>query len=274
MPAEVPDYVTKPLLTRVIESSLDSDYQVAAQRATGGEARSSRLAVVALLLFGLLVGVAIMQTTREADLNSASREVLLDQISHSKARLTDQQSTLEELRQDITRLGVELNALETGSRDANRRVERLGRDTGYASVRGAGLKITVTDGPGDDPAVRVSASDLAILVDALYNAGAKAISINDERLTNLSSLHNSGSSIGIDATSLRSPYVVRALGDPRSLGPRLQESTHGLRWANLVAQLGFGYDVVEERRMTFPAADLRPLRSAVPSAGNPKAVNQ
>ncbi|MEI2809968.1 MAG: DUF881 domain-containing protein [Nocardioides sp.] len=261
MSPQLPEYVTKPLLTRVMEDSLDSDYALVAERGAGSGKRS-HFAVVAVLLFGLLVGVAVMQTTREADLDSASREVLLDQIAERRARLAGQQGDLDALRQDITRLSVQVNALQTSTRDLTRRVDKLGKDTGFAAVRGPGLRLTVTDGPGSDPALHVRAADLAILVDALYNAGATGISINDQRLTAMSSLHDSGSAIGIDATSLRSPYVVRALGDPRTLGPGLQESTHGLRWANLVAQLGFGYDVVEERRMTLPAAVLPPLRAA------------
>lgn len=261
MTPEVPEYVTKPLLTRVIESSLDSDYAVAAQRAEAPTTRH-RGGLVALALFGILVGVAIVQTTREADINSASRAVLLEQISQRRDSLSGQQRDLEKLRQEVTQLGVQLNAMQSSSRDSQRRLDRLERSTGFAAVRGPGLKLTVTDGPGHDDATRVRAQDLAILVDALYNAGAEAVSINDQRLTALTSLHNSGTSIGIDAVSLRSPYVVRALGDPRTLRPRLQESTHGLRWANLVSQLSFGYDISEERRMTLPAAQLHPLRAA------------
>lgn len=265
MSASVPDYVTKPLLTRIIESSLDSDYQAAAlQPPSEGRRRSG--ALIALLLFGLLVGVAIVQTTRQADSASAGRAALVQEIGVRRARLAAQQRRLDRLTADVTQLTGTVNDLGDRLNAVRRRSDRLGQQTGFAAVSGPGLTVTVSDAPGVDAAGAVRAEDLAILVDALYNAGAEAVSINDQRLTALTSLHNSGNSIGIDQVSLKSPYVVKALGEPRTLAPRLQESTHGLRWVNLVAQLGFGFEVLEQRRVVLPAAAWKPLTQAAPRA--------
>ena len=54
------------------------------------------------------------------------------------------------------------------------------------------LRITVDDAPDGDVTQQVRDSDLAILVDGLWNAGAEAISVNGKRLTNLTAFDNVG----------------------------------------------------------------------------------
>lgn len=256
-----PDHVTRPLLARITESSLDQDYEAAAARRAGsGPQRPTRTIALAFVVFGLLVGISVMQTTRQADSASAGRAALLTQIAQGRGELADQQAKLDVLRGEINQLSAELGQVAAAEGIAAGRAKRLGAVTGFSAVRGPGLLLTVTDGRGDDPSTLVRSRDLATLLDALWNAGAEAVTINDQRITTTTSLHDSGSSVGVGTVTLSSPYRVRAIGDPRTLSARLQESTHGLAWTNLVAQLGFGFTAEAQRGMLLSAAPERVLR--------------
>ena len=90
---------------------------------------------------------------------------------------------------------------------------------------------------------QVRDSDLAILVDGLWNAGAEAISVNGKRLTNLTAFRNVGPAIHIGITPLVPPYTVLVIGDPDTLPANLLESTFGQQWYSLVESLGFVYDI-------------------------------
>ena len=74
------------------------------------------------------------------------------------------------------------------------------------------MRVVADDAPGADSARNeVLDTDLQKLVNGLWEAGAEAISINGQRLTNLSTIRQAGGAITVNARSLRPP--VRRLGD-------------------------------------------------------------
>ena len=84
------DRTRTPLLTLITLQSLDEDYQVVSRRrtASGGEPKGSSLksgSVVVPILFGLLVAVAAVQTSREAGVDDASRAGLINRMAAESA---------------------------------------------------------------------------------------------------------------------------------------------------------------------------------------------
>ncbi len=59
--------------------------------------------------------------------------------------------------------------------------------------------------------------DLLEVVNALKNAGAEAISINNQRITNSSSITCIGNVIKINGEKVSVPYVINAIGLPEKL---------------------------------------------------------
>src|SRR5262245_55582807 len=107
--ADLPDQVTMPLLDRIVRESLDEDYQVVAARksraARGGPSahppptgRPRRVAAVMMAVFGVLVAIAAVQTSRNAPEESANRASLVEQIQARRAANADLQADLERLR--------------------------------------------------------------------------------------------------------------------------------------------------------------------------------
>lgn len=259
--------VTVPLLNRIISESLDQDYQQLASRHTHAARPPSarRAAVVVMAGFGLLLGTAAVESAQSADEATGERSSLVAQIESRRDRVNGQQQVLSELRSQSRELDADLESLAQAAEETGTRLQELNLRTGFAAVRGPGVRITVADAPDADEARLVRADDLTILLDGLWNAGAEAIAIDDQRVTTVTSLRNSGLSIGVNQVALRAPYTVRAIGDPRTLQAELLESTSGLTWQTLVDQLGFRVQVQNVDEMVLPAAQLRPLRAAQPA---------
>jgi uncharacterized protein YlxW (UPF0749 family) len=259
---------TMPLLTLITQRSLDADYEhVAARKRAAGLDPSvrqvpRRTAAIVLLAFGLLVTVAAVQTSRNGPADQAGRSSLIDQINLRRQAVADQQ---RQLSQDQARqLAVQrsLTRTSTEAQAAQARVSRVSARTGFAPVKGPGIQATVSSAPGSDSNQLVRDSDLALLTDALWAAGAEAISVNGQRLTVLSSFRNVGIGILVNSQPVNPPYVFDVVGNPDTLPADLLSSTIGGQWYALKNSLGFKFEVRDVGNLTLPAADPPRLRSA------------
>ncbi|MGL5811010.1 MAG: DUF881 domain-containing protein [Nocardioides sp.] len=256
----------RPLLTRIIDESLDQDYRHAAEArlrstvetapSTGVRSAKGSVAIVliALTAFGGLLGTAGAESFRSAGETQGTRTVLINQIVDRRERIRDQQQRVRNLREGNRLLRSDLSASEQGIASAATTSKRLTLVTGAGTARGPGIRIVVAAASDATNDRFVRADDLAILIDALWNAGAEAIAIDDQRLTALSALRNSGLSIGVNRVSLKAPFTVRAIGDPARFEADLLSSTSGVIWQRLVTDVGFEYEATPVEAMDLPSA--------------------
>ena len=272
----LPDRVTMPLLTLITQQSLDEDYLHVAERRSaqaprppqGSPPRSShRTAAVVIAVFGLLVTVAAVQTSRNASVTDASRVTLVRQITAERDAVSNLQDEIVRLRERNVGLQERLAQVSSTAQSTLARMRRLETNTGFVAVSGPGVRVTVDDAPNGDPTQAVRDEDLALLVDGLWNAGAEAIAINGQRLTALSAIRNSGPAIHVNGRPLAPPYTVLAIGDTRTLQANLLDSTHGSEFYSLARQLQFVYELRNDDSMTLPAAPDRLLRLRHAGAG-------
>ena len=98
---------------------------------------------------------------------------------------------------------------------------------GLTDVIGNGIIITLKDnntvkksniGPLDNIELYlVHAGDLVEVVNALRNAGAEAISINGQRITNFTSVYCAGNVVVVNGEKISSPVEIKAIGSPELL---------------------------------------------------------
>ncbi len=258
----LPAHVTTPLLDRITQGSLDEDYRIAAERKAdgGGPDRSARpqlTAAVVVAVFGVLVTVAAVQTSRNADVTDASRATLISRVEDERAAVAEEQNQIAALQDQTINLEATLQDVTADQQEAVNRMERLAVVTGYGAVRGPGVRVVVDDAPNGDPSQMVRDEDLALLVGGLWRAGAEAIAINNQRLTVLSAISNTGPAVHVNTRPVNAPYTVSAIGNPLTLQADLQESTYGQRFFDLAEDLGFEYSVdtvQNEGELTLPSA--------------------
>jgi uncharacterized protein YlxW (UPF0749 family) len=271
----LPERVTMPLLALITQQSVDEDYaDVAARRKSrkerpprpprwGGRHRG---ALVVIAIFGVLIATAAVQTSRNADVDSASREALISRIDARKESVSALQDRILELREQNNDL-VDLSArLAEAQADAEDAMEALQVDTGFIAVTGPGVRVLVDDEPSGDPEGRVRATDLRLLVNGFWQVGAEAIAINGRRLTAVSAIVNSGVAVQVNRVPLTPPYVVQAIGDVRTMQADLLGTTSGDAFQALADQYGFVVQRQNVDSMDLPSAPamLKRLRFAEP----------
>ena len=147
--------------------------------------RSHGPAFVALaVLLGFLLSVgALQERLREAEL--PGRAVQL------RALIEQRRGTVEELMAEVARLSERVGELQ-GSSDAGpqelerllRRLARLRTIAGMAPVAGPGLVVTLTDSARpprtseEESDLRIQDVDLQIVINALWQAGAEAVTVH------------------------------------------------------------------------------------------------
>ena len=269
-----------PLLALITAEALERDYQMVAQRRiTSGDQPhgrtrvSGRAGVISVVaVFGVLLTIAAVQTSENADIDNASRESLIDRIENRRAAVQDLQREISDLRTSNTRndaalleLGDQVNAVESTAAD-------IGAMSGFTPVTGPGIRIQLDNGAfsGDPDTEHIRDSDLVLLVNALWTAGAEAIAINGQRISARTAIRNSGSAIEVNSTGIAPPYNVQAIGDNDTLAARVLETSSGAAFAVLAGDYGWRYDVDNVDDMRLPAAPtrLRQLRSASEEANS------
>lgn len=257
------DRVNTPLLTLITQQSLDEDYQVVAERraaengGTPPRKRPARTAGIVVAAFGLLVTVAAVQNSANEGVQSASRASLIDQIDASKSDVAHLQRQIVRMRERNIALQTRLDTVTSDQQEAATRAERLAAVSGFGTVQGPGVRVTVDDSPTGE---LVADRDLRPLVNGLWNAGAEAISINGQRLTSRSAIRNSAEAIQVNSRPLSPPYVVQAIGDPLTLEANLMETTGGLLFRDIATTVGFPWDMDTVNELSLPAAPVRLLR--------------
>jgi uncharacterized protein YlxW (UPF0749 family) len=266
--APLPEHVTVPLLSLITQRSLDADYEhVAARRRTTGErpAPGPRQLIaggLVLLVFGALVTMAAVRTNRSAASDNASRESLIQQVDLRRAAVGELQKRLSTAEKQVVTLQQRLNTTTTQEKAQLARVQRLAARTGFGAVTGPGIRVTLNSAPdsGDNELVRDS--DLTLLSDALWAAGAEAISVNGQRLNALGAFRNVGIQVLLNTQPINPPYVFSVVGNPDTMPADLLSSAIGEKWYALKDSLGFRFDVQDGGTMTLPAARSQSLRSA------------
>ncbi|WP_323793389.1 DUF881 domain-containing protein [Nocardioides sp.] len=259
MPADTASERTHlPLLTLITQQSLDEDYLVAAERRAAGAPRPPRdrmrrLAVLVIVVFGLMVSTAFVQTSLNADADDAGRTTLISRLETEREVLARQQQRLADLRVANITLEDEIGQLADTEQEALVRNRRLQIRTGFLGVLGEGVRVTVTERPDADPVQLVQDSDLGLLVNGLWEAGAEAIAVNGQRLTARSAIRTSGQAIEVNEKGIAGPYVVEAIGDTRTLSARLFDTTSALVFVGKAEFYGFTYAVENVLELSLPA---------------------
>ncbi|QIM20823.1 DUF881 domain-containing protein [Phycicoccus sp. HDW14] len=253
------------LIRTMMERPLDPGYQAAADRREAeGLPRSTSLRaprlVAATLAIGLVVGVAASNLRADDTPRKAARTDLTRQI---ETRRTE----VDRLSVEAQRLQAEVTTLEAQqlgpSGSSVTRSRELAEVVGAVPLTGPGLVLTLDDAPdaADDGGSgdtgeqkRVLARDLQFVVNALWRAGAEAVSINGNRLTSVSTIRFAGSALVVSYRPLARPYVVTALGDPKELPAEFAEGAGASYLSTLHSTFGIRADSEVSRSLTVPAA--------------------
>lgn len=259
------------MLADLMTNTLDAGYLEAAARRDHRPRHAPGVGMlIGLLLIGLVLATAATQVRNRSVGANAERAALVAEVQRRTAGADRAAADLATLRIEIAQARRDALAL-AGDAGSAERLDRLELVAGGVPVRGPGLVVTVDDAQRSNPDEpvkpedRILDRDLQNLVNGLWAAGAEAVAVNGQRLTALSAIRSADVAILVDYRPVLPPYVVRAIGDPRTLEPGFLDSQGGRELRLLADNYGFRFDVERSDRVELPAASALSLRLARPA---------
>jgi uncharacterized protein YlxW (UPF0749 family) len=282
------------LLDQVLAETLDPAYRQAAEAraerdraaAEAGQPRPAArrrrwrgqvLVALVLAVAGLLVAITYNEASSGAKGRQAVREALLGDIDHETSAADALSHQLDTLRTQVDR---NRDAALRASAVGQLALDRLGaaeRAAAAVAVTGPGLKVTLADAQAKADADPVGGgstasssggeirdSDVQLVVNALWAAGAEAVSINGQRLGPTSTIRTAGQAILVDFWPVTSPYEVSAVGQPDALSRRFLADPQVDALAVVAQSYGLRFEFAKEDHLSLPAATPSELHFAVP----------
>jgi uncharacterized protein YlxW (UPF0749 family) len=216
VPAPGPDPGAEPGTEPEQSSAVSSADEVGLQRLRDALFRPSRAQLIVGVLLAALGFAAITQVrSNTADNTYAGyREQDLVEVLSGLA------GTSQRAQNEIDRLEATRRRLEASQQDQNvaldaaqKQEQELSILAGAVPVTGPGVRMTVTEGPRP-----IDVDSVLDTIEELRAAGAEAMQVNGRvRLVAQSSVQSSPRGLEIDGTTLTSPYVIDAIGDPHTL---------------------------------------------------------
>ena len=178
-----------------------------------------------LLSYGIAAQIKTINGTGSIMSTNAKENELRDSVLKSKEKydnlyqkLEEAENQLEVERANSTQNNTELTDLENEIKDGNKIL-------GLSEVTGNGLIITINDNQdislnswfADPNLLVVHDADLISVVNELKNAGAEAISINEQRLVTTSAIECDGNIIKVNGEKIGAPFTIKAIGLPEVL---------------------------------------------------------
>ncbi len=111
--------------------------------------------------------------------------------------------------------------------------------------------------------------DLQVVTNALWEAGAEAISINGQRLTARSAIRFAGDAILVNYRPLTRPYVISAIGDPQNLQVEFADNEGGSYVRALEDNYGVRVTMAGAKKLTLPGAPALTVRNATKASAPP-----
>ena len=174
------------------------------------------------LTFGICVQIKTVNNSNSKisqnyEENQLRAEVLKykEKYDNKFKELENAEKTLEKEREKATVNNDELAQVEENIKKGNKVI-------GLTEVTGSGVTITLNDSQNLNNILNISDAlvhdvDVLAVINELKNAGAEAISINDQRLVPTTGITCGGNIIDINGEKVGAPFIIKAIGLPEQL---------------------------------------------------------
>ena len=172
-----------------------------------------------------------------------------DEYNTAYKKLEEAEKRLEEVRNQAT----QNNETDTNIEAEIKEDRKL---LGLTEVTGPGFIINLDDNRQINSSEVLNVSDylvhegdLTYIINELFNAGADAIAINDQRITSKTSIHCDGNIIRINGEMVSVPITIKAIGYPERLDYALNRPGGYLE---ILANAGVQVYVQKSEKITLP----------------------
>jgi uncharacterized protein YlxW (UPF0749 family) len=186
---------------------------------------------VVVLLSGALFAISA-ESSDGTDLRGGRYTDLASVVNAEKQETEELTARVNELTRDVEQLSAEL-----GDRNVNRyqdEIETLVDPAGLTPESGEAVRVTLTDAPQDviaeselDPNLLVvHQQDIQAVVNAMWRAGAEAVTVQGQRLVSTTGIKCEGNSVTLHGVPYSPPYVIVAVGDQDRIEQSLESDAY------------------------------------------------
>ncbi len=183
--------------------------------------------IIGIICFLITVGICVqVKTVSTWDTSTAVQSITENKLRDSVLKAKEKyENAYKQLEQSLTELEELRKVAASDSQTAGEietQINEANKLLGLTEISGKGIIITLDDANSVD--VIGSASDYIVhdldlveVVNELFNAGAEAISINNQRIVSTTSISCSGNIIKVNDEKLGVPFEIKAIGLPEKL---------------------------------------------------------
>lgn len=183
------------------------------------------IGVVCLVLtLAITLQLRTMSKTDSTVTKTFANDDLKDKLLQWEERYEAMTKALEKSNKELEEIRTASSQNDTTSKENTEKIKKNNMLLGLTDVIGDGIIITAKDGqiPSTIATDNISLylvhdSDLIEIVSELKNAGAEAISINDQRIVSTTAITCAGNVISINGQKVGSPFIIKAIGNPEML---------------------------------------------------------
>lgn len=207
----------------------------------GRRTAASRLLTVAVIAIAGVMMSSAAVAARGQDLRPNRNTDLIELVRAQAARNADLAKQVAELRTEVDKLSTQQGGavVDTSAEAAA---------AGLTAVKGPAVSVTLTDAPANVKPVGVAEEllivhqqDIQAVVNAMWQGGAEAMSLQDQRVTSRTGIKCVGNSVLLHGIPYAPPYVIVAIGDQRTIEQALTSSTYLQAYRQFTDRYGLGY---------------------------------
>jgi uncharacterized protein YlxW (UPF0749 family) len=221
---------------------------------------------VATPLVGVLSGalfVVSAHSSEGTDLRPGRFTDLASMVQYDATRVDGLKAKVSDLNTQISLLSGSIGNKQV--RAVNRDAAAMRGPAGLVAQVGPGVTVTLSDAPHDvsssstvDPKLLiVHQQDIQAVVNAMWKAGARAVTIQGQRVVSTTGIRCIGNSVQLQGVPYSQPYVISAVGDPAALTAEIARDPYLQVYREDAAdpQIAVGWDEQVEDKITAPAYD-------------------
>ncbi len=171
-----------------------------------------------VLMFVMLMQFKIVNQTDITAIENMRETELKTELANWKAKYEEANTKYNETKSKIEEYKKTKQSNEETEELVNAELEQVNMNLGKTDIQGEGICINLKENANDENQKKTRADDLLMIVNSLKVAGAEAISINNERIINMSdivdiNLNDDEWFIKVNGQRILAPYEIKAIGN-------------------------------------------------------------
>ncbi len=206
--------------------------------------------------------VVSAHSSEGTDLRPGRFTDLASMVQYDATRVDGLKAKVSDLNNQISVLSGSIGNKQV--RVVNRDTASLREPAGLLAQVGPGVTVTLSDASDatssssvDPKLLIVHQQDIQAVVNAMWKAGARAVTIQGQRVVSTTGIRCIGNSVQLQGVPYSQPYVISAVGDPAALTAEIARDPYLQVYREDAAdpEIAVGWDEQVEDKITAPAYD-------------------